>query len=326
VGLSASLSVIVALWIVFELVHQPLRVCKLSRINAVLAEAASAERAGREGSVYSLSFNLAPSIGPNNGRNMTGDTKGALPKISAKKFERMEWDPNLRERKTITDYLATALRTAIYDGQFADNEELNQVELAEFFGVSRVPIREALRQLQAEGLVQNIAHHRTIVSGMKLPQILEAIEMRAVLEAHLLAKSAPHLTKEDLDKLGKICAETDRIKDYGARWVLKNWEFHRTLYSRSESPAIISTVERVQLNIERYARRAGSRDRLQQAATEHRQILSLVAKRDFAKASELLETHILHTGVEIQTAHNRTTIQRSGKLADKKLKRLAVAR
>ena len=66
----------------------------------------------------------------------------------------MEWDPNLRERKTITDYLAAALRTAIYDGQFADNEELNQVELAEYFGVSRVPIREALRQLQAEGLVQ----------------------------------------------------------------------------------------------------------------------------------------------------------------------------
>src|SRR5690348_10254522 len=201
VGLSASLSVIVALWIVFELVHQPLRVCKLSRINAVLAEAASAERAGREGSVYSLSFNLAPSIGPNNGRNMTGDTKGALPKISAKKFERMEWDPNLRERKTITDYLATALRTAIYDGQFADNEELNQVELAEFFGVSRVPIREALRQLQAEGLVQNIAHHRTIVSGMKIPQILEAIEMRAVLEAHLLRKAQNNFMIADLDVL-----------------------------------------------------------------------------------------------------------------------------
>ena len=73
------------------------------------------------------------------------------PKISSHKFERMQWDPGLRERKTMTDYLAAALRTAIYDGQFADNEELNQVELADFFGVSRVPIREALRQLQAEG-------------------------------------------------------------------------------------------------------------------------------------------------------------------------------
>src|SRR3954470_22753642 len=114
-------------------------------------------------------------------------------RISSKKFERMAWDPNLRERKTITDYLATALRTAIHDGQFADNEELNQVELAEFFGVSRVPIREALRQLQAEGLVQAIAHHRAVVTGLTLPQILEAVEMRAVLEHHLLRKSAPRL-------------------------------------------------------------------------------------------------------------------------------------
>src|SRR4051812_31919642 len=134
-------------------------------------------------------------------------------RISSKKFERMAWDPNLRERKTITDYLATALRTAIHDGQFADNEELNQVELAEFFGVSRVPIREALRQLQAEGLVQAIAHHRTVVAGMNLPQITEAIEMRAVLEAHLLRKAGEHFEKTDIDGLRKICEETDKIKD-----------------------------------------------------------------------------------------------------------------
>src|SRR5215831_18016640 len=48
-------------------------------------------------------------------------------KISAAKFARMQWDPGLRERKTITDYLAAALRSAIYDGQFGDQEELNQV-------------------------------------------------------------------------------------------------------------------------------------------------------------------------------------------------------
>ena len=55
-------------------------------------------------------------------------------------INRIKRVPVLRDRKTITDYLDTALRTAIYDGQFADNEELNQVQLSEFFGVSRVPI------------------------------------------------------------------------------------------------------------------------------------------------------------------------------------------
>lgn len=220
--------------------------------------------------------------------------------ITAAKFARLQWDPRLRERKTITDYLATALRTAIYDGQFADQEELNQVELAAFFGTSRVPIREALRQLQAEGLVQNIAHHRTVVTGLSLPELLEAVEMRAVLEAYLLRKAAPKMEKMDLDRLHKLCEESDRIRDYGSQWVLKNWDFHRSLYSRSNSPRIIGTVESLQLNIERYARRAGNLRRLRQAADEHRQIVRALERKNIAKACNLLEQHIMNTGQDIQ--------------------------
>lgn len=221
-------------------------------------------------------------------------------KISAAKFARMQWDPGLRERKTIVDYLAAALRTAIYDGQFADQEELNQVELASFFGTSRVPIREALRQLQAEGLVQNIAHHRTVVAGLSLPELLEAVAMRAVLEAYLLRKAAPKMQKADRDRLRKLCDESERITDYGSRWVLKNWDFHRSLYAHSDSPRIISTVERLQLNIERYARRAGNLRRLRQASDEHRQIVKALDRKDVVKACRLLERHIMNTGEDIR--------------------------
>ena len=242
-------------------------------------------------------------------------------KISSNKFERMQWDPGLRERKTMTDYLAAALRTAIYDGQFADNEELNQVELADFFGVSRVPIRESLRQLQAEGLVQNIAHHRTVVSGLTLPQILEAIEMRAVLESHLLQKAARNFKKIDLDALRKICEETDHIEDYGSQWVLKNWEFHRALYGPSESPAIIEAVERIHLNVERYARQGGSTERLRQAAAEHWQILHAIERKDFTKAVALLGRHIVHTGTEIRRFREEKGALPLGKLSGKNRKR-----
>jgi DNA-binding GntR family transcriptional regulator len=220
--------------------------------------------------------------------------------ITAAKFARLQWDPRLRERKTITDYLATALRTAIYDGQYADQEELNQVELAAFFGTSRVPIREALRQLQAEGLVQNIAHHRTVVTGLSLSELLEAVEMRAVLEAYLLRKAAPKMETADLDRLQKLCNESDRIRDYGSQWVLKNWDFHRSLYSRCNSPRIIGTIESLQLNIERYARRAGNLQRLRQAAEEHRQIVKALERKDIARACTLLERHIMNTGHDIQ--------------------------
>src|SRR5262245_26698994 len=220
--------------------------------------------------------------------------------ITPRKFERMQWDPGLRERKTTTDYLAAALRTAIYDGQFADGEELNQVELANFFNVSRVPIREALRQLQAEGLVHIIAHHRTVVAELTVAQILELIEMRAVLESHMVRKSAPNLDRSALRRLRDLCDETDLIRDYGSRWVLKNWEFHRLLYGAAQSQAMTETVERIHLKIERYARQAGSAARQRQAAAEHRQIVSAIERKNYAKASALTERHILHTGEEIK--------------------------
>lgn len=216
--------------------------------------------------------------------------------LTAARFERLNWDPNLRKRLTTPDHLANALRAAIYDGQFEDNEELNQVELAEFFGVSRVPVREALRQLQAEGLVQSIAHHRTVVSGMTVPQIVEAFEMRAVLEAHLMIKAGKRLDDADIQKLRKICKDCARIKSYGPDWVLKNWEFHSLIYDRAESPAMVDLVQRIQLKIERYSRRTGTKDRLQQAANEHLQILKAIERKDFERASKLLRDHIIHAG------------------------------
>lgn len=220
--------------------------------------------------------------------------------ITADKFSRMQWDPALRERKTTTDHIASALRTAIYDGQFKDGEELNQVELAQYFNVSRVPIREALRQLQAEGLVRNVAHRKTVVEGLDIDDIVDLIEMRAVLEAHMVRRSAPNLDERALGRLKKLCEDMDRIRDYGARWVLKNWEFHQTLYGAGSSKTMIDLVERIHLKIERYAREAGTAIRLRKAAAEHRTILKHIERRNYAAASAEIERHVLNTGEEIR--------------------------
>lgn len=220
--------------------------------------------------------------------------------ITPEKFDRLRWDPALRERRTTTDHIASALRTAIYDGQFADGEELNQVELAQYFEVSRVPIREALRQLQAEGLVRIVAHRKTLVAGLNVQEILELIELRAVLEAHMVRKSAPQLDERAFARLHKLCDEMDRITDYGARWVLKNWEFHRTLYGAGSSKTMIDVVERIHLKIERYARQAGTDARLREAANEHRAILGHIERKDHAGAAAIIEQHVLNTGEEIR--------------------------
>ncbi|MGH8704166.1 MAG: GntR family transcriptional regulator [Burkholderiales bacterium] len=235
--------------------------------------------------------------------------KSTLPEkslgVTAARFARLAVDPALRDRRTTSDYIADALRAAIYDGQFSDGEELNQVELASYFKVSRVPIREALRQLQAENLVRNIAHRRSAVIGLDLEEVLELIEIRAVLEGHLIAKAGPRLDAAALQRLRSLCDEMDRIEDYGYNWVLKNWEFHRTLYHPSGLKAAIALVERLNLGVERYVRRSGGMKRLRQAAVEHRRILKDVERKDFAAARAHMQEHILQTGEQVRRHYGK---------------------
>ena len=232
--------------------------------------------------------------------------------LMAARFARFAVDPALRQRRTTSDHIADALRAAIYDGQFADGQELNQVELAAYFKVSRVPIREALRQLQAEGIVRSIAHRRAEVIGLSVDEMLELIEIRAVLEGYLVAKAGPLLDAATIQRLREVCDEADRIDDYGYNWVLKNWEFHRTLYEPSESKAAIALVERFNLRVERYVRRSGGIARLRQAVAEHRRIVRDIEKKNFAAARARMQEHILQTGEQVRRFYAKGGTARRG--------------
>jgi DNA-binding GntR family transcriptional regulator len=228
--------------------------------------------------------------------------------MTAARFARVLDAPTARGPRTTPDYIADALRVAIYDGQFKDGEELNQVELASYFKVSRVPIREAMRQLQAENLVRGIAHRRAVVIGLDLDEMLELIEIRAVLEGFLVAKAGPRLDSAALRRLYDLCDEADTIRDYGYNWVLKNWEFHRSLYQPSGSKAAIAMAEQLNLRVERYVRRSGNIRRLRQAVAEHRRILRDIERGDFAAARNRMQEHILHTREQV---HRHYAVDRS---------------
>jgi len=221
------------------------------------------------------------------------------PGITAKKFARVVFHPALGERKTASDYIADALRVAIYDGQFTDGEELNQVELGNYFKVSRAPVREALRRLQAEGLISSVAHRRAVVIGLELDEITELLEIRAIIEGHLVEKAGPHITTASLRRLDHLCDEMEIISDYDYDWVKKNWEFHGALYGPSGSKIAIALVEQYHQKVERYVRRTGSVERLRRAVVEHRQILSEVQNEQFSAARSKIQEHIMHTSEEI---------------------------
>ena len=141
--------------------------------------------------------------------------------------------PRPIERETVASATARALRDMILSGEIAEGEQLRQDALAAAHGVSRIPLREALRQLEAEGLVSFYPHRGAVVSTLSLAEIEELFEIRALIEPDLLRRAIRRLTKDDLDRAGEIldiARESFRSKDVG-RWGELNWKFHSTLYA-----------------------------------------------------------------------------------------------
>lgn len=202
--------------------------------------------------------------------------------------------PSLADRQTASDHVADALRQAIIAGQFEDGEELNQVELSQHFNVSRVPIREALRRLQAEGLVSAEAHRRATVIGLNRERAAEIFQIRALLECFMLERAAERLTADDFASLNELCAMMEAAEDH-AQWLELNHRFHHELLSPSGSPVAMALVERLSGQVERYLRRSGGVQRAEEAGREHRQILRALKRRDIERAKLVLSRHIMST-------------------------------
>lgn len=206
--------------------------------------------------------------------------------------------PSLGERQTASDHVADALRQAIISGQFEDGEELNQVELAQHFNVSRVPVREALRRLQAEGLVSAEAHRRATVIGLNRERASEIFAIRALLECFMLERAAEHLSSADLKALNELCDVMEKSRTH-AEWLEFNHRFHHQLLAPARSPVAMAIVERLSGQVERYLRRSGGVNRVEEAGREHRQILRALKRGDVERAKEMLSRHIFTTWTRV---------------------------
>lgn len=203
----------------------------------------------------------------------------------------------LRERRITSDYVADALREAIQSGALADGAVLNQVAIAERFGVSRVPVREAMRQLQAEGLISSEAHRRAVVRGLSLERIVEIYDLRILVEGYLIERAVPLMTASVLEQARAVEAEMVAIDDH-AEWLSLNRRFHDLLYSTSGATTALELATTLRGHAERYVRlwsRGTSLRREREVEREHHQILRSVAKGDATQARLELELHITHT-------------------------------
>lgn len=198
-------------------------------------------------------------------------------------------------KKSTSDLIFEALREAILTGELESGTPLIEKSLAEQFGVSKTPIREALHHLSHIGLVDMETAKGATVHTLSPDEIKDIWQMRVYLEPLALELSIPHLTAEELEELDEILADAKQaITDGDLKELsLQNTTFHELLYSKADNHLLVrwldSLSDRRRLvsmhiwNISNHSE--GEWD-------EHRAILDAVQKRDIQQASQRLKEHI----------------------------------
>jgi DNA-binding GntR family transcriptional regulator len=202
-------------------------------------------------------------------------------------------------RQSVPEAVAESLRERILSGEFKEGDALIQDVIAQEYDTSRMPVREALRQLEAAGLVTMRLHKGAVVSGLPVEQISELFDLRAMLECDALARAIPRLTDEHLEAATRIHIELERAyqNEDVAGWGRLNWELHRTLYAPAGRVQTLAVLQSINLQVDRYIRLHLSLTRAtDRAGREHRELLRLCRRRDTSRAVPYLREHILGTG------------------------------
>ncbi len=191
--------------------------------------------------------------------------------------------------------ILSALRTSISGGRWPPGTPLRQAELAEEFGVSRIPVREALQTLQSEGLVRIEPNRGTFVSGFDKEQIDEIFDLRVMLEVDVLRRAVAKHDERSVRNLEAIQRELDHARDK-SEWLRLDRAFHDALYAPSEREATLKVIAALRTSVERFyisllhpeARRGGWND-------EHQQLIAAVRNKKSKLACELLTQHLRQT-------------------------------
>jgi len=208
----------------------------------------------------------------------------------------------LLKRQTVTEAVAEAIRERILAGTYGEGENLRQDALATELGVSRIPIREAFRQLEAEGLVTLHAHRGAVVSSLSLDEIAELFDLRALLEPDLLARAIPRMTEADLAAAGRILEsfEQSLAGPDAHAWGEMNSEFHLTLYRPAGRDRSLGLVQNLLGNTDRYTRlQLVLTSGIERARAEHAQLLNLCRRGDVREAGDLLRRHVQNAGEDL---------------------------
>jgi DNA-binding GntR family transcriptional regulator len=184
------------------------------------------------------------------------------------------------------------IKTAILDGTLSPGAPLVESSVAEWCGVSRTPVREALTRLEHDGLITR--SDRGLVIRERSPEeILDIYEVRIVLESAAARLAAERHTKLDLIRLEKLLRLGDELEPSRPKVIAENnREFHRAVWRAGRNEALLDLLSRLNLHLIRYPMTTLSYPgRWKKAREEHRQLVEAISERDAQKAAEVASLH-----------------------------------
>lgn len=192
------------------------------------------------------------------------------------------------------------LREDILSGVYQENDELREVSIGEELGVSRTPVREALRQLELEGLVTIVPNKGAYVKGITKKDVHDIYKIRSLLEGLCAKWATEHITDQQIEELEEIVLLSEfHLKKQGqgkAKQVSDlDGKFHKVLYEASNS----RILEHVLSDFHKYVKMArtmsvGAKERAEKSIDEHRAILEAIRKKDANLAEQLANQHIMN--------------------------------
>lgn len=197
--------------------------------------------------------------------------------------------------KPLRDIVFENLREAIINGQLRPGERLMEVQIAEELGVSRTPVREAIRKLELEGLVVMVPRKGAYVSNVSIKDISDVFQIRRALEGLAAELAAEKLTEEQLEELEQLLARTaETVNKLDVMTTVDiDTGFHQVIYEASRNEKLSSMLYHLREQIQRFRTQSLSRPgRLQQALMEHKAIMEALKEGDGELARRLVEEHI----------------------------------
>lgn len=201
----------------------------------------------------------------------------------------------INEYLPLREVVFNTLRDAILKGELKPGEHLMEVQLANKLGVSRTPIREAIRQLEAEGLVVMTPRKGAVVAEITKEDLTDVLEVRKTLEKFAVELACSNINNEELERLHQCHEIFKSAFDSGELTVIanKDEEFHDVIYGASRNKRLIQILNNLREQIYRY-RLEYIKDEEKRfiLIDEHDKLINAIENKDVATAKEVIEAHI----------------------------------